>query len=472
MADNRTETRIARAAVVLSAMLVVALGFLAWRITRPVELADLSDADRVRLLQRADGIAPPVFQPYPPAGPTLFYHLQPQGRYEGAFGADFVANELGFRSPPLSARAGRKRLLLVGDSWTFSPHVENAQTLTAAVARALDAAQENAAQGATQQATQQGWEVQNLSMIGWNLDNQLAALRAFVGTLAPDLVVFCTTSNDIDDGFSVWKGHLVSRGFDSGALFKPSYEYERRWVAAFDTLDRTAGFLAAEQIPSFVYFMAEWRGLAPYYAARADFDVPYSVVPTPYIETGYLLPPEVDPAQHPSAAGYAKLASHLVAALAGAGLLEDTSQPETEFAPRYPGSDFDPEVVRAEFEFWWPRASKRPRGPFYDGHMGLEAFVSAVSPPGTTELELRFTLVDEPALFPLDVAVELAGGESRSHRFERYEAGEQRISLPLPEPLRSFPAVEARVTASRIVSRPPALLPMSIRQPQLVASGS
>ena len=80
------------------------------------------------------------------------------------------------------------------------------------------------------------WEVVNLSMMGWNTANELSALRVLLPSLQPDVVVICPTSNDIDDSYTVWRGHLARAGFDSAAIFRNSYEYERRWVEVFRRL--------------------------------------------------------------------------------------------------------------------------------------------------------------------------------------------------------------------------------------------
>ena len=77
------------------------------------------------------------------------------------------------------------------------------------------------------------WQVYDLAMSGWNTANEIAALRTFFSQLQPDIVVFCPTSNDIDNSLDVWNGHLVLNGFVSQAGFRNSYFYESQWIKVF-----------------------------------------------------------------------------------------------------------------------------------------------------------------------------------------------------------------------------------------------
>ena len=234
--------------------------------TRAVRLQDLSVAQRQALLEESNKIAPSIYQPFPLAGPMLFYHMTPFTRYENKFDT-FTTNELGFRAVATSPKPeGVKRIVVVGDSWTFGSGVKKEDTFTSLLESLLN---RNAHR----------WQVYNFGIPGWNTGNEIAALQTYFSRVMPDAVVFCTTSNDIDDAYGIWNGRLMNRGFNSGSLFRHSYAFESRWIRVFKSLQAEVDALAARRVPSLVYFLAEWRKLAPYYAKAADFRVPTSSCP-------------------------------------------------------------------------------------------------------------------------------------------------------------------------------------------------
>jgi hypothetical protein len=78
---------------VVSCILVVIVYRLA---THTPRLEDLSTRDRQELIRLASEVVPPVFQPFPPAGELLFYHMVPNTYYTGVHGDSFTTNDLGF----------------------------------------------------------------------------------------------------------------------------------------------------------------------------------------------------------------------------------------------------------------------------------------------------------------------------------------------------------------------------------------
>jgi hypothetical protein len=135
--------------------------------TRSVGLNNLSTTERRQLIEQARQIIPAVFQPFPIAGQMLFYHMTPETRHVDVLGATFTSNDLGFRTIPTQPKAnGVKRLVVVGDSWTFGQGVRDEEIFTYGLEKMLNR------QGVK-------WQVYNLSMPGWSTANQLAALRTF-----------------------------------------------------------------------------------------------------------------------------------------------------------------------------------------------------------------------------------------------------------------------------------------------------
>ena len=80
-----------------------------------------------------------IYQPFPGTGEPGFYHMKPNTLYDrnhpaaglaGVLGAEFTTNDLGFRTHPTEKPPGTRRLLVVGDSWTFGPGVDESETFT------------------------------------------------------------------------------------------------------------------------------------------------------------------------------------------------------------------------------------------------------------------------------------------------------------------------------------------------------
>jgi len=443
------------------------LGFMFYRAsTRAIQLKDLSDEQRLRLVQQAEHIAPPLYEPHLGVPAPGFYHLRPNTLYDrrhpaagpaGVLGDVFTTNEIGFRSARvLPKTSGRRRLVVVGDSWTFGPGVPFDEVSTQQLQRLLDR------EGSS-------WEVINLGMMGWNTANELAALRVFLPTLKPDVVVICPTSNDIDDSYEIWNGRLAWAGFDSGAIFRNSYEYERRWVEAFRQLQDAADLLRRNGIPSLIYFLADWHGLAPYYAQLAHLTAPYVVVPTTYIRPPYRLPVEVDAGSHPTAKGHSLIASYLFNVLLHTGIVAAGKPVTLDYPVAFPGDRYDPGAIKQEFAAW-RQFIRTPELVHGDGEfMRLEAMVSLPAGPQITKVITDLELIDLPGLYPLRIRVDISSPEGafQEQIFERYAAGRHRIEIVKPRSLDRYDFVEVRVRADRVVSPPGSTLPVSMKNPKI-----
>ncbi len=424
--------------------------------TRPVQLEDLSAAQRRQLLEQANKIAPPIYQPLPLAGPMLFYHMTPNTRYVNVFHATFTTNDVGFRAVPTSPKPdGVKRIVVVGDSWTFGQGVEADETFTSQLEKLL---------------TRKGgkWQVYNLGMPGWNTANQLAALRTLFSRVKPDVVVFCPTSNDIDDSYEVWNGRLLPRGFASTAGFRRSYGYESRWIQVFRDLQREVDSLKGRGIPSLIYFLAEWHGLAPYYARLASLHVPYTVVPTEYLRRQYRLSSELDPGQHATPEGHRLIAAYLHNALLEQRIVTSVDALSIGNRVVFPGQAFDPVAVEAEFKHWAEVAQRPESTSSTEDFIGREAMFSVAAPASARIVTVQLKLIDDPGLYPLTVEVRLESREriASTRLFDRFLPQGQTIEVTKPRSLDRYPIIEVHVTADHVVV-PRDLTPVSMHRPSV-----
>ena len=468
MNDSRPPERLAEVLLATCAVLgivALALGIAVLRLSRAQpRVEDLRAEDREQLVREARRVSPALYEPFLGVDPPGFYRLAPSARYDkshpaagpaGVLGDEFTTNSLGFRTIDPAKPAGVRRIVMVGDSWTFGPGVAESQTFASRLAGMLNEDRGDAP----------AWQVFGLATMGWNTRNEISALRTFLPWLAPDFVVFCVTSNDIDDSFEVWNGNLVQGLFQSGAVFRRSYEYERRWIEALQALDAEARFLQARGVPVLIYFLAEWRGLAPYYTAKAGVRTPWVVVPTPFIVAPYRLAFDVDAGRHANAEGHRRIAGHLHDALLALGWTKGGAPREPEFPIRLPPVEALADAVDAEFAFWSPHVDLR--GPLQreGGMLGRETIVSAKNARGAAHAVLEFELLDDPWLYPLDVEARLLAPEpvEARARYERYEPGKHVLELARPAALDGYDFVEVKVAADRVASTPEQPKPVALR---------
>jgi len=439
---------------VLSAVLGVIVYELA---TRSPELKDLSTAERQHLVQEANKIVPHVFQPFPLAGQLLFYHMEPNTHYTAVLGDTFTTNDLGFRTVPVSQKPkGHKRIVIVGDSWTYGQGVRYEDTFTYQLQKMLSRKDDS-------------WQVYNLAMPGWNTANQIAALRTFFSQLQPDVVVFCPTSNDIDDSYDVWNGRLLKQGFVSQAVFRYSHVYQTRWVSAFQSLQSEIDWLKRQGVPSLIYFLAEWRKLAPYYASLAGLEAPYTVVPTRYIEKPYRLSRNVDAGEHATPEGHQLIATYLHNALLEQQLAIGLEPLPIDEAVVFPKHTFNKADVDEEFRSNFEYLMRLDQKYLIEEFMGREGLFAIEAPSGARTVYVQLSLIDNPGLYPLTVEVGLESKEPVSlvKVFDHFVAGPQVIEISKPTSLDSYPIIEIRITADRVVVPSKGSTRISMKSPKL-----
>lgn len=423
--------------------------------TTPAQLEALSAAERQQLIEQSNRIAPPIYQPFPLSGPMLFYHMTPHTEYVNVLGGTFTTNDLGFRAVPTSPKPeGARRIVVVGDSWTFGQGVEAGETFTSQLEKLLNR------KGAK-------WQVYNLGMPGWNTANEIAALRTLLSRLQPDVVVFCPTSNDIDDRFDIWNGRLINRGFAFGGVFRYSYAYESRWVQAFQSLQTEVDVLKRRGTPSLIYFLAEWRTLAPYYAKSSGLRAPYTVVPTEYISGKYRLGSDIDPGQHATPQGHQLIAAYLHNALVEQRIVAGLEPLPLEHRVVFPAHAYDRADVEAEFKWWEPQLAKRRDSiPLIGDYMGRQGLFSVPASAEARTVYARLRLIDDPGLYPLTVEIRLESAEriSVTKVFDRFLPDVQTIAVAKPKSLDIYPIVEVHVIADHVVV-PKDLTPVSMQRP-------
>ncbi len=144
--------------------------------------------------------------------PRLGWRLRPNLRREGA-----QTNAAGMRANlefPLEPAEGRRRLVLVGDSYTFGSGVHNQETFAQQLAdRHLP-----------------GWDVLNLAVPGYGTDQQVLAFEHVGARYRPDVVVLGFFVRDYERNLLAFRGYqkprfrLDGRGelrLDDAALIPP-----------------------------------------------------------------------------------------------------------------------------------------------------------------------------------------------------------------------------------------------------------
>lgn len=457
----------------------VALGGWFRAATRPVEVTDLSAADRQALVQGILDQAPGVLRPtyfHPPIG----YTLRPRQELE-AWNDRFVANEIGYRTRPVDKPVGTFRVLFVGDSWTYGYGLPAEQSFPRVFERL---ANRHSGDGRTVEA----W---TLALPGYNTLNQVSALWFFLGDLQPDAVIICPTTNDHDSTATILPNGSSWRGSERPDLlgdphtvtypgrYQDSTRARQRWSTAMALLRDTEKRLQTRSLPLMFFFVAIWsddvvHGLVQ----ESGLESPYVAIPGSYCVGKWALPP---PTGHGTAEAnvlYARTAYAAFSRLMGWGALPDGgSAPVAELHRSPPGGvDWirrrDQRLRRttreAIPESFTPSRDAREQcaGPMDSatGEMGSATTILVRRRAGATKLAITVAeLAFARDLSPLKLSVTVPSRTATAHgEFEVFTAGRtvERVEVPIPGGISPGSAIDVilevdRVTraADRLVAR-------------------
>ena len=208
--DRRIPARLQTAyrAVAFLGSLCLGLGilvvYLLWTRSSPDALDAALQSDEVReqavrhLVEMGGGI----WDSFP--DPDVGRILQPNlaGRQHDGF--EVTTNELGVRERAyaLPKPQGLIRVVLLGDSYLFGPHIRMEERAGRFLEQSLR----------KRSTTDRPIEVVQIGMSSWNVIAEAAYLRRQLSLLQPDLVIHVTVPNDLDDTMSI-------RGFGTPSRF-------------------------------------------------------------------------------------------------------------------------------------------------------------------------------------------------------------------------------------------------------------
>ena len=128
----------------------------------------------------------------------------------------YLANAQGFRSPEFNSGDSRKKIVLIGDSYTFGTFVNDDETFGAII-------------------DNQNPEivVYNLAMPGFGVDQMLFALQNYGVNLQPDLVIVGLVDADFERSLTAYRPHEKRT--------KPVFKLEKGELRLKTTEDKTNG---------------------------------------------------------------------------------------------------------------------------------------------------------------------------------------------------------------------------------------
>jgi GDSL-like Lipase/Acylhydrolase family len=159
----------------------------------------------------------------PTVDPLIGWKLPPNATVEESgvdYDVSYQANPQGFRSPQDFERATpRRRIVLLGDSYTFGTGVEQGQTFAARLEHAL-----------------RRTRTYNFGIGGFGVDQMWRTLHHYALAVRPDVVVLAFIRNDLDRSLSA-----IRLGHDW--LAKPTYRLDGEKLVPL-TLENRPGALA------------------------------------------------------------------------------------------------------------------------------------------------------------------------------------------------------------------------------------
>jgi len=237
--------------------------------------------------------------------------------------------------------------------------------------------------------------------------------------------------------------------------------FETKWITVFRTLQNEIDRLAELGVPSFVYFLAKWRKLAPYYASLSGFTAAYTVVPTRYILKRYRLISD----GHANPEGNQLIAGYIYNALRDQKLISGLEPLSISEPLVFPGRIFKQQDVDDEF-------TNRPVSgsdliPLKDDFVGREGLFSVEAAANAGRVRVDLMLIDDPGLYPLTIRIELECPEHVGIEkvICHFTSEPQAIEVSKPASLDKYSFIEVRVTADHVVAN--GSLPVSMKRPRV-----
>lgn len=177
----------------------------------------------------------PVSDPVPlgttlPSSPRQ-YGLRP-GAHAVQLGVDVVINSIGFREREyaLEKPPGVRRIVVLGDSFTFGTGVEFADTFSKRLERRLN-------------ESGRPYQVINFGVSGYDTIRELATFREVAAAFKPDLVIVAYVLNDADPEVALASPRVVRA--DVGSLLTPLHIFLKDHSLLYRYLAPSVGALLA-----------------------------------------------------------------------------------------------------------------------------------------------------------------------------------------------------------------------------------
>lgn len=173
------------------------------------------------------------------------------------FDVEIAINAQGFRGPDWPARDGRRRILVLGDSFAFGWGVEQNETFSARLAQLAPE-----------------WQVLNAAVSGYGTDQELLLLEELMPKVEPDLVIVTYCSNDRMESTSRAPYGRAKPYFarHDGELLLEGVPIEESWLVGHSYLARAIAKARAERArPDRVLDPnGEWALICDLYRAMRD----------------------------------------------------------------------------------------------------------------------------------------------------------------------------------------------------------
>jgi hypothetical protein len=433
-----------------------ALGAYVYRTHARVQVLQAELGQKHELQQRMMEAVPSDHCLFPHFKNSVGYVFNPflkEGTLWGS-GAPYAINPFGLRGAPFGPRpAGRRRIVLVGDSWFFGWKMTEADKLQAHL------------QGLFKNVP---WDVITVALPGWNVRSQAAFVNGHIRYLDPDVIVWSICQNDTWD-----VGGVVPPGTLGNVISAQNADPDGNAITLINRGLPVLPFEARRQRQNLA-LMAEVRARfgVPVLAAAVDFppaewaatmegtsfDLPVQFIPPRYRTDARAVLSPLD--SHPTPWLLQSMALGYAARLVDMGILPAESlkdaDPEVLAEWRANGTLPDRAQVDRHLQavasgllaaYSTPADFQRVAAGIMDegGRMGRHGLVHLNVPPGRGSVRFEFEAADYTPRFARQVTLAVRDMEGRETSTTRAFSGQrQRVvcDLALPPGPSRVPAYE------------------------------